>query len=615
MNIFLNQAARKSVFTLLMVLLLSLSIALSCIGYSAWTGASIQQEQISSNYTTVAIPKELAFTPQSEEEMDEYALEIQKTVYADWAAQEAPQLIGIDRRCLLSAHVAGCKALSSSAMEMIEYNQAFDDECYSLSVFALRCESIKEDKAGEHLLYYADFQVEEVVSLASTYDTMPAPNALTISSYLRLEDGTTPFEVGKTYLVFGQYHDYSVVSSLNDEGVEQLGTRQLIPFPEISSNQSSDIAYTAEGTKDGKLYSYSLDNQFPWFAEYEGSATDFLSSQDGAVWKEEILPLCQINHESAGVILTDNTSSMYEFNRGDTTLLSGRMITQEEYESGAMVCLISASYAELNGLGLNDTLTLDYYDSDFGRFTNGGSANSSFATEDPGPYIQRYYMGPEDDIGVCQEYTIVGIYTGARFAFGTYHVNADTILVPKASVPNAEEYEEIANSLLNSFILENGSAEEFEAYMEEQGLGGQFIYLDQGYAAMAESLKALETNALRLLGIGIGIFLLAAVLFLFLNFCRMGPVIRGTRLLGVPAGTLCRQIAGVLLAMEALAAALGAVLGGALFHAVTQAVLSNSLTFSPQAIVVAAVVLYLLTGVASFVWAFLSARRRLMKSR
>lgn len=58
MNIFFRQAVRRPVFTVLMTLLLSLSVALSGIGFSAWMGARIQKEEISSRYTTIAVPIE-----------------------------------------------------------------------------------------------------------------------------------------------------------------------------------------------------------------------------------------------------------------------------------------------------------------------------------------------------------------------------------------------------------------------------------------------------------------------------------------------------------------------------------------------------------------------------
>lgn len=612
MNIFFKQATRKPVFTILMVLLLSLSVALSCIGYSAWTSAKMQQGEISGGYTTIAIPLQPDMTKLS---ADEITLALQNRVYADWAAQEAPQLTMIDRRCLLSAHIAGSKSLSSSRIDPSEYNIAFDGECYSLAIFALRCENIREQPTEGMLMYDATFSVEKVVCLSDAYDCFPTPETVHIYSDVREANGATPFEKGKTYLVFGQYHDYRVVRDA--DGYSQVTTenRYIVPFPEIHSNFYGEPASLEIGNRNGQSYHYPAAGQMTWVCEYSGTMTDFLSSDAASVWNEEIIPLCQFNHESATVILTDSITSLYSFNTGDASLLSGRFFTDEEYIAGADVCIISASYAELNNLRLGDTLQLDYYNPYFGEYSNGATANSMFAAEDPGPYRQRYYMTPGDAIGVCKEYTIVGIYTGARFAFGAYHFNADTILVPKASVPNAQEYEVPSNSLLNTFILENGSAEEFEQYMEQQELGGQFLYFDQDFSSMQESLEALETNAIRLMMVGIGAFLLVSVLFLFLNFRRMKPTIRGVRLLGRSPKNVFGEMLAVLISLEILAIMIGTCIATILFDTVTEKILSSTLALQPGAMLTASVAAFVFHAFVSIASTAISANRKLMKAK
>ena len=108
--------------------------------------------------------------------------------------------------------------------------------------------------------------------------------------------------------------------------------------------------------------------QLPWVCEYTGSVTDYLNSDAASTWREDIVPLCQLNYESAAVILTNRAESMYSFNTGDEALLSGRFFTDEEYINGDDVCVISAAYAEQNGLRLGDMIQLDYYDSGFGEY-------------------------------------------------------------------------------------------------------------------------------------------------------------------------------------------------------------------------------------------------------
>ena len=612
MNIFLKQATRRPLFTTLLVLLLSFSVLLSCIGYSAWESAKTQKSEISNGYTTIAIPIEPDLSNLSPEEI---ATALQNRVFADNAAQEAPQITMVDRRCLLSAHIAGSRSLSSSSIDPSEYNTAFDGECYSLAVFALRCSGIREQPTEGMFLYDATFSVEEIVCLSDAYSTFPKPDSVHIYSNVRESNGAAPFEKGKTYLVFGQYQDYRVVRSADGYDQVKNENRYIVPFPEINSNFYGEPSSLELGSNNGLDYYFPVAGRLPWVCEYTGSVTDYLNSDAASTWREDIVPLCQLNYESAAVILTDRAESMYSFNTGDAALLSGRFFTGEEYTNGDDVCVISAAYAEQNGLQLGDMIQLDYYDSGFGEYNNGATANSMLAAEDPGPYRQRYYMSPDDAIGVCKNYTIVGIYTGARFAFGAYQLNADTILVPKASVPNAQNYETRANSLLNTFVLKNGSAKEFEKYMEQQNLAGQFLYFDQDFSSMQESLDALETNAMRLMMVGIGVFLLTSALFLILNFRRMNLTIRGVRLLGRSSKAVFREIIMALIPLETLAVLFGTCAAIALFDVVTRNLLSSALTLRPEAMAVSAVTAFVFLMVSTMISTAIFANRKLMKAK
>lgn len=612
MNIFLKQATRRPLFTTLLVLLLSFSVLLSCTGYSAWESAKTQKNEISNGYTTIAIPIEPDLSNLSPEEI---TTALQNRVFADKAAQEAPQITTVDRRCLLSAHIAGSRSLSSSSIDPSEYNTAFDGECYSLAVFALRCSGIREQPTEGMFLYDATFSVEEIICLSDAYNTFPKPDSVHIYSDVRESNGAVPFEKGKIYLVFGQYQDYRVVRSADGYDQVKNENRYIVPFPEINSNFYGEPSSLELGSYNGLDYHFPVVGQLPWVCEYTGSVTDYLNSDAASTWREDIVPLCQLNYESAAVILTNRAESMYSFNTGDEALLSGRFFTDEEYINGDDVCVISAAYAEQNGLRLGDMIQLDYYDSGFGEYNNGATANSMLAAEDPGPYRQRYYMSPDDAIGVCKNYTVIGIYTGARFAFGAYQLNADTILVPKASVPNAQNYETRANPLLNTFVLKNGSAKEFEKYMEQQNLAGQFLYFDQNFSSMQESLDALETNAMRLMIVGIGVFLLTSALFLFLNFRRMNLTIRGVRLLGRSSKAVFREIIMALIPLETIAVLFGTCAAIALFDAVTRNLLSSALTLRPEAMAASAVTAFVFLMVSTMISTAIFANRKLMKAK
>ena len=616
MNIFCKQSRRKWAFTLLMVLLLGLSVALACTGFSAWQSARAQQAEISSRYTTVAVMEQLATDGMDE---DTHIAELQKDWAAGKAAEIAPQVAEIDQRLLLSGYIPGSTGLSSCSIEPVEYNIAFEDQCYSLAVLAVECTGIEdfsdlppEMQSDGH--YDVFCNVVEAVSLFPDYDCFPTPDTVRILCNLDWTGGEILFQVGKTYLIFGQYHDHPVLpanqSSTDAEG--EAGYRQKTSYPRYFYPLPRIDRFDFR-----PLSGLTSVKTMPWVAEYTGDLGEFWESEAGAYWREEILPICQLNYASATVILTDNLNSMYAFNTGETSLLEGRFFTAEEYRSGAPVCMVSAAYAQVNGLQLGDTLPIQLYRTSYELYGNGGRLNTMFDHPDPGPYIQRNFMLPEEATGLTGEYTIVGIYTGPRFSFGLYTITADTIFLPKAAVPNAGDYTIPGDTSprLCSYILKNGTAEAFEAYMADQGLGGMFLYFDQDYTAMAESLAAMSANALRLFAVGLGAFLLISALFLFLNFRRMGPVIRGARLLGRPVRVVRREMIGLLFCLEGAAVLLGGVLSAVLFDAVTRATLSSALTLQVDGLLIMAAVLLGLLFAASCLWATIAARQKLMQSK
>ena len=192
---------------------------------------------------------------------------------------------------------------------------------------------------------------------------------------------------------------------------------------------------------------------------------------------------------------------------------------------------------------------------------------------------------------------------------------ADTILIPKASVPNASAYENITSPLLYSIVLKNGGEAEFEAYMESLGYGGSFAYFNQGYNALANTLSVISANALRLLLMGCSVFLLAMSLFLFLNFRRMRTVVRGMRLLGVKATAVWLEQFQTMATLIFISVILGAGLGSALYRAVTAQVLSEAVALRPQALLLCVGVLAAVLILAAAVCAWFVARRNLMRSQ
>lgn len=610
---------RKPLLSILNILLLSIGVCLCCIGQSVLVAVNKQKESIVDSFTTIAVP----VTYNNQLSDDNIAKALQNSVFADLTAQNADQVKMVDRRVMLSAHLPGSIAMSTSIVELSEYNMCFDDETYSLALFALECNQVELMKIEGLIQYDAEFTVIDIVSRLPAYNAFPYPNTIHIYSQVMMSDGSCPFQTGKQYLVFGQYHDYFIVKAANSLTGEEFSSgyyqiikdrsRYLIPYPEIRSmrsNGSLESALIQETKDDLFLYYYPSDYTLSWFAEYNGDIAQYLNSKDGQYWTKTILPIIEVNHESATILLTDAVPSIFSFNQGVNYISSGRQFVEDEYEEGINVCLVSAAYAELNNWQIGDQIELEYYSSGLQRFINGGQTPAVFESKDPGPYRTKNIMLPESDMNVHICYTIVGLFTGPRFSFGSQVINADTIIVPRKSVPfvqdsDLENYYDPTDPLLNSFVLKNGTSDSFEAYMTEQGYPNQFVYLDQEYTKMEESLQVMDKNATRLCYGGVAAAIISGMLFLFTNMKRMRSSIRSARLTGVSQFSMLQKIVTLILLQSVVAVLWGSISAIVVHKRITQWIMSESLNVQTEAVIKSAIVLFLAVNIFS---AFLSYR-------
>ena len=614
MNLLKTLYRRGTAVTILLIFLLAIAIALFATGFSAWSTACMQREQVDGQYTTIAVP---VGTRSGDEWSDLFSAELEwSSILTQQGTVSCPGMLAEDCRGFLGAHVDGCTAVSFFDYEPGGTARVdFDDFNHSMVVLAVRCTEIKEleipikhsiyDENGERIgvenvgvecMYCAVCRLEDAVCRLDSYDVFPDDMIYLVYSKIYTPEGEIPFVEGKTYLLFGYPGD--VVSSL-EPGRSEEG--ELVWEFEEASDGFRYLYFEIDHTFGGGRQPYNYDegnmlfsweerhreggeryyvlseDSLPFCAEYTGDWEDFLQSDNGAVWREEILPLCRLNYESAGVILTDNIDSMYLFNTGAAGILEGRSFTALEYAAGENVCLVSAAYALKNGLTVGSVIGLDLYESDLYYRANMPSVwgnMEQILVQDP--------CMPDRRLGMKKDYTVVGIYTAPEFAYGRHNFQANTIFVPKRSVPEAERYENRTLPLLYSVILENGSREIFEEYLDSLGYGGRFQYFDQGYDAQADVLKVIAANAGRLLILGSTAFLLGGALFLYLSFRRIRVPARKMRLLGVCKAEVFREMVLVVGLQTAAGAVLGAAAGASLYRWVTRQALSESLTLPPQ---------------------------------
>ena len=313
---------------------------------------------------------------------------------------------------------------------------------------------------------------------------------------------------------------------------------------------------------------YPYENPF-WIYEY-----DELKSKPEMLKKyEQIARAYYINSRSFGVMTTNDLTGIPAFHLGNMFIPEGRMITEEEYASGAKVCMISTDLAKLQGWNVGDKIDFSFYE--YNNFVNATIWGSRLSP--------RYTYTDPDHFFDNGEYEIVGVYN-VRPLTGTSAVSAsavsvpwNTIYIPEKSLENApaEEDRPVTGALLTIW-LENGKIEPFIERMNELGITGakqgdyeaRFTFYDQGYSRIQPSLEALSGTAELLLILSSSLLVIAALLLAFFYAQSQKQSIGTMRLLGC---SKARAFAAVILSALIIAVT-GALIGAAIGHALTASV-------------------------------------------
>ena len=630
MFVLLRQIRRKPFIWVILVVALTLAVAVSLVGLSAWSAIERQASAINDNFITIAIFQE---NSTGWELYNATALE---------TALNSGCVASYDSRCMLGAVVAGSKALTSGAVERNDYDFSFDYPSYNLSVFAINCTGIapavrensyisseydpegnfvgeREVKEPPVAYYNVSGTVNEVISLAAGYEPPKHGDQILISTEIHRADGASLFEVGKQYMVFAYFTDHPITEHYYETTDENTGefAWKVVEEPDTESPHYLSIydswglaitdhmeRYYTDGAHgepdhedwyarlllgqrdDGVYYYYPMAEAWTHVAEYTGSVEEFLESEAGREWREEIIPRCELNQSSASVLLTDNLQSVYMFNNGFAELLNGREISAEEYVNGENVCLLSAEYAKYNNLDVGDRINIDYYDTPVVQqgMSEGGINGSSVTNS---VTLRHGVLTSDDRIGVQKDYEIIGIYSAPAFRAGTHLFTADTIFAPKKSLPNAEKYEERGIRALQSLVLRNGSEEEFfealkhgsyhgewaEIWFDDPNdidFSGDFMTFNQQYDKAAGNIEVMQSNARRLLILAILGFLIVLTAVRYFEARRQRAIVVTMKKLGIARRRIVRELIGAGLLLDLAATVLGGALAWLLFGEITR---------------------------------------------
>lgn len=267
------------------------------------------------------------------------------------------------------------------------------------------------------------------------------------------------------------------------------------------------------------------------------------------------------NLHTSEVVYTSDMDLIHKFKSGDLYIQDGRPLAENEQSE---VCVIGADFAELNGLSVGDTITLDLCAD---TMVHSGKV---FGRETPYPtdrdVVSENQLTDRGLPNVTKTFEIVGIWSDAAFDVEdpyTYALN--TIFVPESCYPWAGQVEPSLLPSTFSFELKHpGDAALIKAELGDQlaALGYELKINDGGYAAAKPSLDFMRLSALiGFVAMCVGL-LLCLVLITYLFIIRKKKDYAIMRALGTTKARSNRSLLSALLTLALVAVTVGAFVAG-----------------------------------------------------
>lgn len=276
------------------------------------------------------------------------------------------------------------------------------------------------------------------------------------------------------------------------------------------------------------------------------------------------------------IIPTTKTKLLMEFQQGEATIRKGRDITQEEYESGAKVCLLPERLAGRNDLQVGDKLNLQLYLADYKR-----SASLAFY---PSGGTMLYYSllnakGEPYSVFENSDYEIVGIYYSPNNTNNPtgYEIGYNVVIIPSNSVKNSDE-NNIADygpmkGYTTSFQIPNGTTKEYLEKFNALGIDNlEISFYDGGYEKLAAGMKNVRQVAIILLAVSTVTTLALLVFFIYLFISKQKKRTAIERSLGMSRKECTKSMLyGLLVVITG-----GSVSGGVIGFLITRFVMPSS---------------------------------------
>ena len=280
---------------------------------------------------------------------------------------------------------------------------------------------------------------------------------------------------------------YSDIHEVFEEGHEYFVHGEFSPSPRRSYHDLLISPFYQDAAKNAGI----TDGENYMILDVTGGA-----NEGKAVIFKEIADTYEVISSSLNLYATGDIETLYEFNQQILHLNEGRYFTEDEYASGAEVCIVSPLFMKQYGAAVGDRITL------------------SISVEENAAYYESYWAGTGFDHS--GEYEIVGV---------TNEVSGHNydIYVPKSA--DIDYFVNQIGYTVGAAKLQNDGAADF--YKEIEPLlpdRMRITIYDQGYAKIKESFG----NLLQISKIVTAICMLASfaviMLFCFLFVYRQRDV-------------------------------------------------------------------------------------------
>ncbi len=510
----LRQLMRTPVKTLAFLVLLSLAVTFSMLGFQLWAGARDNIERIDKAYMTIGTVEQMANSVGTDRMWDAETKSYTYYSYQGYGGiipdsvldfEDAGYIVKPEKRPVYGAYLKGFVMSTDPDWEM------FYDNWFLIAELQPREDCITDKPVCMDIKRVLCGDLDDFVDEVWFCDHW----------------NETPVQL---------YADKTYIMSLQQDYHPDFeeGYMLFMPAPGIDTTQRDS---------NGKLVKDPVTAWESHEDDWDEVTEGFYDTPRGKAWLN-LVESVEWRKFTVPVIPIQGTKLLMPFYDGDATIIEGRDISREEYQKGDKVCLVPSEFATNNNLDVGDRLRLPLYIADYYspiQYFNGGSLLNAKG---------EIYPAFEDST-----YTIVGVYQALIKSFNetsAYDLAENTVIIPSASVENSDE-----NNLTGigpmkgystSFEIPNGTIDEYTAAWEKQGIPALDInFFDKGYTKIKAGLDDMMNTASVLLIAGTVITLLILILFCHLFITKQRKRTAIERSLGMSKkGCITSLLTGIL---------------------------------------------------------------------